>query len=150
MDPLSTVRRAVERVLTVYTTIPYAHGELRCEVALRPQRAQQHPANAVHHRPASGTPNSLHGLLDRLPNSRGQVQVVLRKRDGLTREAGEPGGGLGLPHGLRGGLHVGRDNSSSAEGTLAPDQGVEYPGSSTTPVPNGHDLDTRAEATKAN
>ena len=31
MDPLSTLRQAVERVLTVYTTIPYAHGELRCE-----------------------------------------------------------------------------------------------------------------------
>jgi XisI protein len=31
MDSLSTYRRAVERVLTVYTTIPYAHGELRCE-----------------------------------------------------------------------------------------------------------------------
>ena len=31
MDPLSTYRQAVERVLTVYTKIPYAHGELRCE-----------------------------------------------------------------------------------------------------------------------
>jgi hypothetical protein len=31
MDPLSTYRQAVERVLTVYTQIPYAHGELRCE-----------------------------------------------------------------------------------------------------------------------
>ena len=31
MDPLSTVRQAVEHVLTVYTKIPYAHGELRCE-----------------------------------------------------------------------------------------------------------------------
>jgi hypothetical protein len=31
MDPLSTYREAIERVLTVYTKIPYAHGELRCE-----------------------------------------------------------------------------------------------------------------------
>ena len=31
MDPLNMYRQAVERVLTVYTTIPYAHGELRCE-----------------------------------------------------------------------------------------------------------------------
>ncbi|HEV3263158.1 MAG TPA: XisI protein [Gemmataceae bacterium] len=31
MDPLSTYRQAVERVLTVYTKIPYAHGDLRCE-----------------------------------------------------------------------------------------------------------------------
>ena len=31
MDSLSTVRQAVERVLTAYTKIPYAHGELRCE-----------------------------------------------------------------------------------------------------------------------
>jgi hypothetical protein len=31
MDPLTTYRQAVERVLTVYTTIPYAHGDLRCE-----------------------------------------------------------------------------------------------------------------------
>jgi hypothetical protein len=31
MDPLSSYRQAVERVLTVYTKIPYAHGELRCE-----------------------------------------------------------------------------------------------------------------------
>jgi hypothetical protein len=31
MDSLSTYRLAVERVLTVYTRIPYAHGELRCE-----------------------------------------------------------------------------------------------------------------------
>jgi hypothetical protein len=28
------LREAVERVLTVYTTIPYAHGELRCEALL--------------------------------------------------------------------------------------------------------------------
>jgi hypothetical protein len=32
MDPLSTYRQAIERVLTNYTTIPYAHGDLRCEV----------------------------------------------------------------------------------------------------------------------
>ena len=31
MDPVSALREAVERVLTVYTQIPYAHGELRCE-----------------------------------------------------------------------------------------------------------------------
>lgn len=31
MDPLNMYREAVERVLTVYTKIPYAHGELRCE-----------------------------------------------------------------------------------------------------------------------
>ena len=31
MDPVNNYREAVERVLTVYTTIPYAHGELRCE-----------------------------------------------------------------------------------------------------------------------
>ena len=31
MDSLSNYRQAIERVLTVYTTIPYAHGELRCE-----------------------------------------------------------------------------------------------------------------------
>ena len=31
MDPLSAVRQAVERVLTAYTKIPYAHGDLRCE-----------------------------------------------------------------------------------------------------------------------
>lgn len=31
MDPLSSYRDAVERVLTPYTRIPYAHGELRCE-----------------------------------------------------------------------------------------------------------------------
>jgi len=31
MDPLSAYRQAVERVLTVYTKIPYAHGNLRCE-----------------------------------------------------------------------------------------------------------------------
>jgi hypothetical protein len=31
MDTLSTHRQAVERVLTAYTKIPYAHGELRCE-----------------------------------------------------------------------------------------------------------------------
>jgi hypothetical protein len=31
MDPLNAYRRAVEDVLTVYTKIPYAHGDLRCE-----------------------------------------------------------------------------------------------------------------------
>ena len=31
MDPLSSYRQAIEHVLTVYTKIPYAHGELRCE-----------------------------------------------------------------------------------------------------------------------
>jgi hypothetical protein len=31
MDPLSSYRQAVESVLTVYTRIPYAHGDLRCE-----------------------------------------------------------------------------------------------------------------------
>ena len=31
MDSLNMYRQAVESVLTVYTTIPYAHGDLRCE-----------------------------------------------------------------------------------------------------------------------
>jgi hypothetical protein len=31
VDSLSMCREAIERVLTVYTKIPYAHGELRCE-----------------------------------------------------------------------------------------------------------------------
>ncbi len=31
MDPVSTLGQIVERILTVYTKIPYAHGELRCE-----------------------------------------------------------------------------------------------------------------------
>jgi hypothetical protein len=31
MDPLSSYRQAIERVLTAYTEIPYAHGDLRCE-----------------------------------------------------------------------------------------------------------------------
>ena len=31
MDSLSNYRKAIERVLTVYTSIPYAHGDLRCE-----------------------------------------------------------------------------------------------------------------------
>ena len=31
MDPLNSYRQVVERVLTAYTKIPYAHGELRCE-----------------------------------------------------------------------------------------------------------------------
>ncbi|HWY86894.1 MAG TPA: XisI protein [Gemmataceae bacterium] len=31
MDTISAYREAVERVLTVYTQIPYSRGELRCE-----------------------------------------------------------------------------------------------------------------------
>lgn len=31
MDSVNSYRQAVERVLTAYTTIPYAHGDLRCE-----------------------------------------------------------------------------------------------------------------------
>lgn len=31
MDSLSYYRQAIERVLIVYTKIPYAHGDLRCE-----------------------------------------------------------------------------------------------------------------------
>jgi hypothetical protein len=31
MDPLNAYRQAVESVLDVYTKIPYAHGDLRCE-----------------------------------------------------------------------------------------------------------------------
>src|SRR5947209_8721357 len=31
MDPLTTYRQAVERVLTLYTRIPYAHADLHCE-----------------------------------------------------------------------------------------------------------------------
>jgi hypothetical protein len=31
MDSLSTYRDIIERVLTWYTNIPYAHGDLRCE-----------------------------------------------------------------------------------------------------------------------
>jgi len=31
MDPLNVYRDAVERVLAVYTQLPYAHGDLRCE-----------------------------------------------------------------------------------------------------------------------
>jgi XisI protein len=31
MDPMNAYREAIEHVLTVYTEIPYAHGELRCE-----------------------------------------------------------------------------------------------------------------------
>jgi XisI protein len=31
MDALSAHRQAVEQVLGVYTKIPYAHGDLRCE-----------------------------------------------------------------------------------------------------------------------
>jgi hypothetical protein len=32
MDPLNAYRDVVKRVLAVYTKIPYAHGDLRCEV----------------------------------------------------------------------------------------------------------------------
>lgn len=32
MDTLNDYRETVERVLTGYANIPYAHGELRCEV----------------------------------------------------------------------------------------------------------------------
>ncbi len=38
MDPLSMYREAVERVLTVYTKIPYAHGDLRCEALFDRER----------------------------------------------------------------------------------------------------------------
>jgi hypothetical protein len=31
MDLLGMYRETIERVLTVYTKIPYAHGDLRCE-----------------------------------------------------------------------------------------------------------------------
>jgi hypothetical protein len=31
MDSVSTYREAIERVLSSYTQIPYAHGDLRCE-----------------------------------------------------------------------------------------------------------------------
>jgi hypothetical protein len=31
MDSLTATRQAIEQVLSVYTRIPYAHGELRCE-----------------------------------------------------------------------------------------------------------------------
>ncbi|HUY37118.1 MAG TPA: XisI protein [Pirellulales bacterium] len=31
MEPVIAYRQAVERVLSAYTNIPYAHGELRCE-----------------------------------------------------------------------------------------------------------------------
>lgn len=31
MDPMSTYRQAVEQVLSVYTRIPYARGDLSCE-----------------------------------------------------------------------------------------------------------------------
>jgi len=40
MDPVSTYWQAVERVLTVYTTIPYAHGGLRCEALFDRERAR--------------------------------------------------------------------------------------------------------------
>jgi hypothetical protein len=38
MDPLNTYRQAVERVLTSYTTVPYSHGELRCEAIFDRER----------------------------------------------------------------------------------------------------------------
>ena len=38
MDPLTTYREAVERVLTVYTKIPYAHGDLHCEALFDRER----------------------------------------------------------------------------------------------------------------
>ncbi len=38
MDSLSRYRQAIERVLTVYTTIPYAHGDLRCEAIFDRER----------------------------------------------------------------------------------------------------------------
>ena len=38
MDPLSTYRQAVERVLTGYTKIPYAHGDLNCEALFDRER----------------------------------------------------------------------------------------------------------------
>ena len=38
MDPLSAYRLAVERVLTVYTKLPYAHGDLRCEALFDRER----------------------------------------------------------------------------------------------------------------
>jgi hypothetical protein len=31
MDPMTVYRQEVERVLSTYTRIPYAHGDLRCE-----------------------------------------------------------------------------------------------------------------------
>src|SRR5271155_775457 len=31
MDSLTAYREAIERVLAVYTKIPYSHGDLRCE-----------------------------------------------------------------------------------------------------------------------
>src|SRR5260370_27848378 len=31
MDPMKIYRQAIESVLTAYTKIPYAHGDLRCE-----------------------------------------------------------------------------------------------------------------------
>ena len=38
MGPVSTYREVVERVLTAYTQIPYAHGELRCEALFDRER----------------------------------------------------------------------------------------------------------------
>jgi hypothetical protein len=38
MDPLTTYRQVVERVLAAYTKIPYAHGDLRCEALFDRER----------------------------------------------------------------------------------------------------------------
>jgi len=38
MDPLNAFRQAIEHVLTVYTNIPYAHGDLRCEALFDRER----------------------------------------------------------------------------------------------------------------
>ena len=38
MDPLTAYRQAVERVLTVYTKIPYAHGDLHCDALFDRER----------------------------------------------------------------------------------------------------------------
>jgi hypothetical protein len=38
MDSLSTYRDAVESVLSVYTKIPYAHGDLHCEALFDRER----------------------------------------------------------------------------------------------------------------
>lgn len=36
MDPMTMYRQAIERVLSTYTRIPYAHGNLRCEALFDP------------------------------------------------------------------------------------------------------------------
>jgi hypothetical protein len=38
MDPLTTYRQVIERVLGAYTKIPYSHGELRCEALIDRER----------------------------------------------------------------------------------------------------------------